>query len=456
MSDYAFSLGKLRRDYGLSNFSYGPIAASGAWRQGLTDWFTIEAQAQAAPSLTVGGAGGVVRVGNLGVVDASAAIGRHEGETGAQVAMGYQYNDRRFNVALRHVRRGSHFTDLGGYGVPHFRLPRRETQAHGSFVLGHDLGTFSAHYVDTRRKDDRSRFVGLTYAKPLWRRGNLVLAANRDLESGRTSAMLQFVVSLGRRGVATAGFERDESGRFRERINYSRSVPTDGGIGWNAGLAHGSRDATQYRGDVTWRMPAVQLQAGAYGGHGQDTLWGDVSGSLVLMGGGAFAANRINDAFVVVSTDGVPGIPIRQENQRVGVTDKAGLLLVPWVNAYYGSKFGIDPLDLPPTVSTPIVEQRAAVKLGSGRIVRFPVRSMRSATLVLRDQQGRPLPAGTPVTTDGGLASYVGWDGIVYFEGLSTSNRITANLANGGSCDAEFSLPAVDTYSARIGPLTCQ
>lgn len=456
LSDFAFSAGKLRRNYGLANFSYGVMAASGAWRQGVTDWLTVEAQAQAAPSLALAGAGGLVRLGRFGVVDVSATGSREGGKSGIQLAGGYQYSDRRVNLMVRHVRRDPDFTDLSGYGTPQFRPPRRETQANASVVLGQELGTFGASYIETRWRGDAFRFVGLSYTKPLWQQGTLLVSANRDLERRAISAMLQLMLSLGRSGVASAGIERKAASQWRKQISYSRSVPSDGGVGWNTAIAHGGNRGVQYQGDVTWRVPGVQLQAGAYGGAGRDSVWGSARGSLVLMDGGMFAANRINDAFVVVSTEGVPGIPVRQENQRVGVTDKNGRLLIPWVNAYYGAKFEIDPLDLPSDISTPVVEQRAAVKLGSGRLVRFPVRRTVSATLILHDRHGQPLAAGSPVTTDGGLTSYVGWDGLVYLEGVAAADRVTAELPDGERCATTFSLPEGESGSTRIGPLTCQ
>jgi len=456
LSDFAFSAGKLRRHYGLRNFAYGETAASGAWRQGVTDWFTLEAQAQAAPSLAVAGAGGLIRVGNLGVVDVSATGSRHGGETGTQLTAGYQYNNRHINLMARHVRRDRHFVDLGGYGLSQFRLPRRETQASGSVVLGDGFGTIGANYIDTRWMDERFRLVGLSFSQPISQRGNLLLFANRDLGKGTTTAMLQLIVSLGRNGAASAAVERNASGRFRQRLNYSRSVPSDGGLGWNAALARGGNYGTQYQGDVTWRTPVVQVQGGAYGGAATDSIWGSVSGSLVVMGGGVFATNRINDAFVVVSTGGVSGVPVRQENQRVGVTDSKGRLLLPWVNAYYGSKFEIDPLDLPADMSTPVVEQRAAVKLGSGRVVHFPITQTRSATLILHDTGGEPLPPGSPVVTNTGAAAHVGWDGMVYLESAGDVDRVTVELGDDKRCTAEFSSLARESQKERIGPLICR
>lgn len=69
-------------------------------------------------------------------------------------------------------------------------------------------------------------------------------------------------------------------------------------------------------------------------------LFADASGSLVVMDGALFAAQRINQAFALVSTAGVANIPVNYENISVGTTDESGHLLVtnllPWQKNHLG------------------------------------------------------------------------------------------------------------------------
>ncbi|WP_336962846.1 fimbria/pilus outer membrane usher protein [Sphingobium aquiterrae] len=456
LADYTLSVGMVRRDYAIRSFSYGEAAASGAVRYGLSGALTLEAQAQAAQSLKLVGAGGVLRLGNLGVLNASTTFSQHEGQAGSQLTFGYQYSDRRITLMAGHTRRSRDFMDLSGYGLSNFRFAKEQTQATASIVLGDTLGTLAASYVESEDRDDRFRLFGLSYYKSLWGRSSLYLSGNHEPGRGRTSAMLQLVVPLGRMGTAIAGIDRTGDSAVRERMAYSRSVPSAGGLGWGMTATRSDRDGAQYQADLTWRAQALQVQAGLYGGGGSQTRWSDVSGSLVLMDGGMFAANRINDAFVLVSTDGVAGIPIRYENQEIGRTNGDGQLLIPWASAYYSAKYEIDPLDLPSDVSTPVVAQQVAVKLGSGRIVRFPVRHLAAATLTLVDSQGHYLKAGTPILTDDGATIYVGWDGLAYLEGVKADNRLTATLSDGTSCTVAFAHDMATQGIAKIGALTCR
>lgn len=456
LSDFAVAAGTLRRHYGQRNFAYGATAASGAWRYGLNDWLTVEAQGQAASSLALGGIGGVMRIGNLGVVDASATLSRHDGRTSTQTTIGYQFTGRHFSVTASHIRRDRDFTDLSGYGHADYRLPHRQTQANASVVLGGQWGTIGAGYIESRQRDDRFRLANLSWFKPLWGSSSLYMSATRAFGSGDVTAMAQLIIPLGRRGTALAGVARERDGTVREQVGWNRAVPSDGGIGWNLAGSHGGNEGTRYQAELTWRTDALQVQGGIHGSRGNQTRWGDVSGSVVMMDGGVFASNRIYDSFVLVSTDGISGVPVRYENQDAGKTDRNGHLLVPLATAYYGAKYEIDPLDLPADVATPLVEQRAAVKLGSGRLVRFPVRRIVSATVILHGADGAALAPGTAIRINGATTTYVGWGGAAWIEELQPLNRIDATLDEGRSCTARFPLDPARPGPATLGPLTCR
>ncbi|MGH8448936.1 FimD/PapC C-terminal domain-containing protein, partial [Pseudomonas sp.] len=246
------------------------------------------------------------------------------------------------------------------------------------------------------------------------------------------------------------------TGQSQQRVNYSRAVPAEGGVGFNLGYASG--DGPAYRqADLTWRLQSVQLQAGVYGSSDAETRWADASGSLVWMDNQVFAANRVNDAFVVVSTDGFSGVPVRYENQVVGETDRNGHLLVPWTSAYYRAKYEVDPLNLPANVQVPNVEQRVAVRRGSGYLLEFPMRRVLAASITLVNAQHEDLPLGSQVRHEqSGALAVVGWDGLVYLENLAAHNTLQVTLGNGQTCQATFELDITHEQQVPlIGPLVC-
>ncbi|VVU50774.1 fimbria/pilus outer membrane usher protein [Burkholderia anthina] len=460
LTDYSLSLGAMRRDYGISSFSYGKFAASGTARYGVTDYLTVEGHAEGGERLALGGLGFDVGVGRLGVLNAALTQSSAEGTSGQQYAFGYSYTSQRFSVALQRTQRTGGFRDLSVYDLPsnvNYRLVRSSTQATGALNLGTLGGTLGAGYFDVRGGDgSRTRIANVSYTRPLFGRATLYAALNKTIGDRGIAAQMQLIVPLGDKGVVSAGATRDGDGNWTERTQYSRSVPSDGGLGWNLAYAGGASHYQQA--DMTWRNRYFQVQGGLYGyGPSQGyTRWGEMQGSVVVMDGAVLPANRVDDAFVLIDTQGQKGIPVRYENQLIGTTDGQGHLLVPWSPSYYAAKYEIDPLGLPADMRVPTVERRVAVRQQAGALVTFPVERVVSASIVLVDGAGKPIRIGSRVThRESGQTALVGWNGETYFEGLSAVNHLSVTQPDGRVCDARFDVD-VDAHGMhRVGPLVC-
>ncbi|MCR3770278.1 PAS-domain containing protein, partial [Pseudomonas aeruginosa] len=453
LSDFDLSVGRLRDDYGLRNFSYADNAASGIYRYGVSDRLTLSTHAEAASDLRLLGIGGDIAVATFGTLSLAASGSDGQGDSGQQYLLGYSYYSRRLGLSLQHIERSAGYGDLGTLDGE-YQLSRRTDQATASLTFD-EQGTIGAGYFDIRARDgSRTRLANLSYSRPIGSRSSFYLALNKDLDGDGYSALMQLVIPFDINGLLNIGVTRDSDRRYSERVIWSRSTPSQGGLGWNLGYGGG---ASRYQqADLTWRMQNVQLQGGLYGETGNYTRWADLSGSLVWMDNAVFASNRINDAFVLVSTKGYPQVPIRYENQLMGSTDDNGHLLVPWVAAYYPAKFQIEPLDLPANVSAPEVEQRVAVRQGSGLLLDFPIRAVVAASISLVDERGEPLPLGSRAEETGsGQRASVGWDGQVYFEGLQSDNQLRVVRPDGRACQARFRLDTRKPTVSQVGPLTC-
>ncbi|HBO2629344.1 TPA: fimbrial biogenesis outer membrane usher protein [Pseudomonas aeruginosa] len=453
LSDFDLSVGRLRDEYGLRNFSYADNAASGIYRYGVSDRLTLSTHAEAASDLRLLGIGGDIAVATFGTLSLAASGSDGQGDSGQQYLLGYSYYSRRLGLSLQHIERSAGYGDLGTLDGE-YQLSRRTDQATASLTFD-EQGTIGTGYFDIRARDgSRTRLANLSYSRPIGSRSSFYLALNKDLDGDGYSALMQLVIPFDINGLLNIGVTRDSDRRYSERVIWSRSTPSQGGLGWNLGYGGG---ASRYQqADLTWRMQNVQLQGGLYGETGNYTRWADLSGSLVWMDNAVFASNRINDAFVLVSTKGYPQVPIRYENQLMGSTDDNGHLLVPWVAAYYPAKFQIEPLDLPANVSAPEVEQRVAVRQGSGLLLDFPIRAVVAASISLVDERGEPLPLGSQAEETGsGQRASVGWDGQVYFEGLQSDNQLRVVRPDGRACQARFRLDTRKPTVSQVGPLTC-
>ena len=457
LSDFSVAAGSLRRDYAVEDFSYGTGVASASLRHGLSDSFTLETHVETAQSLLLGGLGGNMRLGTFGVLNAALAQSQFEGEKGHQVALGYQYNSQRFGFNYQRLQRHGEYSDLTRVDTPDMQLSQRSEQVTLSVNLD-QYGSLGAGYFDVRAGDDtRTRLINLSWSKPLWGNSSLYLSANREVGDSNWAVQAQVVMPFDFAGTLAVGTERSKDGERLQRVNYSRAVPVGGGVGYNLGYASGSDRDAYRQADVTWRLQSVQLQAGLYGSSGEMTRWADASGSLVWMDSGVYAANRIDDAFVVVSTAGYADVPVRYENQEIGRTDRSGHLLVPYSSGYYRGKYEIDPMNLPPDVLAAEVEQRVAVRRGSGYLLEFVLKRVLAASIELVDADQQPLKLGSKVShQESGSQAVVGWDGLVYLENLAPHNRLQVTVEGGGQCQVEFDLPESPGSVPLIGPLVCR
>jgi outer membrane usher protein len=450
--DYALSAGALRRGYGQDSFGYGRAVASGSWRYGFSDTVTLEARGELARGLQVAGAGAVVALGRYGVLNGALA---HGGD-GVQWTAGYQYNAQRFGLALQHTQRSGGWRDLAG-------LDRREGAAAGrsntqlttSLSLG-AIGAVAIGYFDAQALDGvRSRIATASYSRALGSSSFLSLNLNKAVGGDDYLVQLQWTLLLGDRGAMSVVGTRDRTG-FGRQLQYSRTPPPAGGLGWNLSYANSAGPDDYRQGSMTWRGDYLQLQGGAYAQGGRSSTWAGASGSIVAMDGGWFAANRINDAFALVST-GVGDVPVRFENQVIGRTNARGHLLVPGVNAYYPARFEVDILDLPEDMQVAQSEQRVLLGSGSGALLRFSIAQVRAASITLVDLAGRPLPVGLSVQLLGSdRSATLGWDGQVYLEGLALDNELLVRGVGFESCRARFTLDGQARGVARLGPLVCR
>ncbi|MEH2921058.1 fimbria/pilus outer membrane usher protein [Samsonia erythrinae] len=456
LSDFDLSLGALREDYGISNNQYDTEpSVSGIYRYGVNNKLTVSTHGEGTKGLYLLGAGADFTVGRLGTLSSSYSQSEKEA-SGHQYTVGYSYYASLFSLNAQHARRNEAYRDLTSI-LPGSRLSKETYQATLSTQLfGSNNGTLGLGYFDIRTFDEnRTRLLNVSYSRQLWRGSSMYLAVNKTVGTNDYSAQLQFLIPLGSNINMNAGGQRDNNGDYSSRVGMSKTIPTDGGFGWNA--LYGTGKNPYHQGTLSWRGPYAMVQGGSYGNEGDTTQWGELDGSLIYMNGGMFLSNRINDAFIVVDTDGYADVPIKYENQLVGKTNKRGHLLVPWVVSNYPAKVEIDPIDLPINVSLPQIESRVSVKEGSGTVVSFPVHTVRSANIILHNTDGTPLTTGSWVTDEtSGNTTISGYDGIVYFSNLSELNRLRFKQADGQSCKVEFQLPESQNTLATVGPLTCQ
>ncbi|SFN28497.1 fimbria/pilus outer membrane usher protein [Variovorax sp. OV329] len=455
LSDWSVDIGAVRENYGYKSNDYGSDpAASGTWRYGLTNTLTVETHAESTRGLVNAGGSAVYMLGNqLGIVTAGAAQSSYDSRQGSLFNMGYSWRDQRFNFQLEGTRTNDSYRDVASlYGAP---VPDRSGRA--SVGYGTDLlGSFGLSYLYLRYPNEvATRYATAYWSRSIGQRGSLNVSFNRDLNDNRNSSVFVGISWYLDGNISTnAGVQRDDR-RTIYTADAQHSAPNEGGWGWRAGAQTGDADINGGAAEVNYLGRYGRALAGVNAFGSSRYAYAGATGSLVFMGGQPFAARRLDDGFAVVSTDGMPNVPVKLENRLMGSTDAKGMLLVTPLQSYQVNQLSIDPMQLPADVRVDRVRTVATPTDRAGTLVEFGIRPVQAAALILVDEKGEFLPLGSSVRANGkGGMALVGYDGAAYLDTLEEHNTLEVRTPT-GVCVTRFDFRKSGNGIPQIGPLKC-
>jgi len=453
LDDYSLDFGFVRKNYGVASFDYSSDpAGSAVYRRGMTDWLTLEAHGEAVSGLANGGGGGVMRVGDGGVLTGSYAYSTWHGRDGQQGGLGYSWRNTWFNFAVDSLHSFGEYRDVASlYGPP---PPRRVDRALVGLTYS-PIGSFGANYVELTYPDQpRSRFASAFYFRSFGSRFSLSFSVNQNLDDhGDRSAFLGVSMSFGSSQSASLSTQHDARGNYAA-VDVNRPISPDGGYGWHARVQDGAGlDGGQA--EFGYRGEHAQTLIGAQTLDGNTLAYGELTGALVWMDDQLFTARRIDDAFAVVAT-GVPDVPVMLENRVIGSTGSDGDLLITPLNSYQRNRVSIDAMRLPADARIDHVDGEVVPADRSGVLVNFRIEPVQAASVVLHNARGEVLPLGSSVELNGDAASpaLVGYDGTVYLEGIKPRNTLHVRTPD-GDCRTGFDYRYQAGSVPLIGPLVC-
>lgn len=473
LQTFSSQAGAVRRNWGQVSNDYGAGAASATWRRGMSPDLTVEGSAEATRGTFMAGAGAVVNVGNLALLNVAAAGSRGSPE-GGPASRG-----TRFSAGLQRVGAGLSFGTSLAVAGHNFRdiaaingdpVPRRQFSASGGMSLG-ALGSLGMSYTRIKRDAAVASFtqpVGITDLGPLqtarvlsasysvqFRGVSLHATSFRDFDRGGSSGIsLGLTMPLGTRSSVSAAMGHN-GGIANRQIQAQQSAVSVGDWGYQVYAAHGTL-AHQFA-QVEYKAPWAVMGAGVDRSGNDATLSIQSRGALSLIDGSVFASSTINDSFAVVDTAGLAGVHVLHENRIAGVTNGKGQLLVPDLRGFDINYLAIDPADIPADATLNVATREVRLPDRSGIVLRFAVKVSHAALVRMLDTAGTPVPVGSTATLQAtGVTVPVGYDGEAYVEGLAAHNQLTIVRAEGNRCTVSFDYQPVPGNIPAIGPLTCQ
>jgi outer membrane usher protein len=454
LSQYSFSAGAARRDYGFESFGYGALAGSGTWRHGASDRVTLEGHAEFLSGDAWGvGSQLVARLGNAGIANFTLAGGGAHGGSGALLGAGFERQSMRGSAGVQVSWATAGFRRVGELDEPGLQQKLR-----ASLQLGWQFGRFGGTTFALVRQSMRDGTTydnfSLMHGVRAGADGYVNLSVNRSVSgASSTSAFLVYSRAFGGTrslSLSAEGGRGAAGAREQLRASVAQSTPVGEGYGWRAGVTRdGSYDLWGQR-----RFNAAEMDVQATRNFGQDGQMAQLRGGLSWLGDRVRPARAVDGSFAVVDLGGIAGVPVYLENRLVAHTDATGRAVLPNLLSYHANHVSIDPEDLP--LNTAIGASALVVRPAyrSGVVVKFPVERISPAVFRLYLADGSPVPAGAQVRINGGLFQ-VALEGYTY---VTTLDHGVGGIAEwpGGRCAFRVAPPPSGDPLPDMGSIECR
>ena len=454
LSDYSYSVGFRREQFGTTSFSYGRAALLLQHRLGLTDRITGGYRLDADPGLISGGPSLSMAL-PFGQVDLLAAASMSDSGFGGGGSAAYTLVFRPAALGFSVRAMSPHYATASL--DPAADRPLLDASVFASLTTGRF--TFSLDYGASRMRD--AGVTDLLQARAdvrLSRRATLFLAAGRSRAAGQDAVFettASLVYSFDEMTVANSSATARDGGNGRAAASVQRGLPIGNGVGYVVQGESGEVD--QF---------GAQLQANAPFGHyearfqrfgAENAASFNAAGSVVVAGDRVFLARPVQDGFAVLRVPGLAGVRGYLNNVEVGSTDSRGDLFVPNLLPYYGNRLSIRDADVPIDYEVGKVERLVASPYRGGALVEFDVHRIQSVTGVLEiDGGAHPSFGELQVRASGkDIASPISADGRFWLDGVPVGTHTAAVEFRGDTCTARIEVPAGAGALYDLGKVRC-
>lgn len=477
LHQYSYNIGFKREDLGIESANYKEDPALLAFhRVGITDSFTAGMRLEADQKVSNFGLTFNFLPWTLGELTMS-GTGSYNNETekyGYSGSLQYVFSGRgavNMNLLLKGYSRDYHTIDT--IGLPeNMKMSGNAGIGINLGILGSVSGSYSM--FDRYEGTDQARAT-IFYSKQIGGNFSLIVSANRleerdDEETVTTDEAfigVHYTMSGDRFASLDAEIEED---RLTNSLILKKNPPTDRGFGYRF-------EGSRMRDEAALREEDKERYAGEgriqyYGYHGtleagynrsytkKDSYNAILSGSLAVIGGGAYLSKPIYDSFALVKAGEVEGIKVKYSNQDMGTTNSDGELLVPGLISYDYNKISIDPTALPLEYLVEETEKTVSPPYRSGSVVDFSITKFQAVEGVIYfSDKGKKIPAEYAqfhVETDKEtIETYVGAGGAFYLENIPMGRFSARVFDEQRDCRFDLVIPKSDELITDLGEIIC-
>ena len=446
LNTWSLNAGWIRENYSYRSFSYDPdLMATGNWRYGLADDLTLEGHTEQGQPLQNGGLGfNYLLSPEWGIVHSDFSVSRHDGDSGEQWGMGWQWSDQRFSASVSQTRRSTAYRDMSA--LSDSTLATHSDNAFISWSFRH-IGTVGMSWINRQYPETHQQYAGFSWFKTFGQRFNIATSLTQSMEDTHDKTVY-INLSFPLTDHQYVSIQRSQGSQSTyNQLSWSRSLDSNK-PGWGGNLSVQNGDNPNTHADYRQRTTWSDLELGYNRYNQQNNYYASMTGAVGFFMGHFYATRELGDAFAIVDTAGVPNIPVYLQHRPAGKTDKHGTLFLNDLDPYFKNDITIDVLSLPLDYRALYTEQEIIPKGGGGAIASFSIYRTHALLIIGKQANGTALPfaAAVDVTNAEGLTAdkgtthtVVGYEGNIYLEDPPASGDVVVHRTGG---DCRIKLPA--------------
>lgn len=463
LNTWGVSAGWVRKDYTYKSFSYdSEFVGVGDWRYGVSNKSTLGLHTEQSARLHNQGLGWDDLLSpTLGVLHLNASNSQYDQERGTQWGSGWQWNNRRFNVALNHSQASRGYRDVSS--LADNTLTTREDSAFAS-VSFDTTGTFGVSWVNQTYPDSSSQYAGLSWSKSFTHGITLATSLTDELGDERnTTIYLNLSMPLNQHNdyLSLQNNHDNDGNAMQASLTHSLDANKPG-WGWNMSAQSG--DNAALHATVQHRSHWSDMALGFNRQDNNSDDYGSLSGALGLFTGHLYATRMLGNAFAIVDTSKVPNVPVYLEHRPVGHTDKNGMLFLNNLNPYQENRLDIDVLQLDEAYRAPYTGEVLVPKTASGALAKFVIYKTHALLMTVKTADGKNVPFSAQVnvsTAQGETPSHgtqqtiAGYEGKIYLEDPPAGGKVSVQWGS-SSCQVTLPQQLSRSHSVEMMKTRCQ
>ena len=457
LHDFSYEMGLARKKYGISSNHYQDFFSAATHRYGLNNNYTAELHAELQVKRQLASFGSVFLLSSIGVLDTTFAVSHDiKRGSGELISVGYERQGSAFGFGARTQLANSGFSQLGQTDLQVSAARLSSVFASWQNVA---LGSFSVSFINQANRDrNSSKLVNLSYNRNIVAGWYLTASAFKDLENDQGyNALINITKAFGERSSANISHIQSKL-VDQTLIAIQQNLPVGPGLGYK--VLAGVGDSDRLEAGISAQNDVGTYTAEFARSRSQKAYRATLSGGAVLVSNHLMFSRHLNDGFAVVDVGGYPNVRIYAENQLIGKTDASGMQIIPNLRAYQKNNIAIEPRDIQLDAQIGSTKMTAVPYFRSADYLKFSVRKVRAATLIVRQKNGEFVPSGTLFKLDEKDKELypVARNGLLYIGALQQHNHLTAQWIDQNikqQCVFDVTLPEKMELIPDLGEFRC-